>query len=118
MSANSKYVRVTKSMITSKAWRELDTFDKVAYMHFKLEYNGTKQEVKLPYKDMEGVMSRDRFTKSIDNLLRVGLIDIVHHRPQMRDATIYGMSSRWHKYGEDGFIKRQRPSLKRRRPEP
>jgi len=118
MSANSKYVRITKSMITSRAWKELDTFDKVAYMHFKLEYNGNKKEVKLPYKDMDGVMSRDRFKKCIDNLLKVGLIDIVHHRPQARDATIYGLSSRWHKFREPDFVKRQRPILSRTKQEP
>ncbi len=63
-------------------------------------------------------MSWDRFKKSIDKLLQVGLIDIVKHRPQNRKATIYGLSSRWHKYGQEDFVKRQRPTLKRKKPEP
>ncbi len=122
--ANSKYLRITADMLKSKAWQELDPYDITAYMYFKDKYhvksNGDSnvKDISLTYEEMEPVMSWGRFKKSIDSLLRVGLIDIVHHRPQARDATIYGLSSRWHKYGEKGFVKRQRPTIKRQKPEP
>jgi len=111
-------------MTRSKAWAELDAYDITAYLCFKSKYyvksNGENNatDISLTYEEMSPIMSWGRFKKSIDNLLRVGLIDIVRHRPQTRDATIYGLSSRWHKYNEDGFVKRQRPTTSRKKQRP
>jgi len=111
-------------MLRSKAWQELDAYDITTYIYFKSKYhvksNGENNstDISLTYEEMEPVMSWGRFKKSIDALLRVGLIDIIRHSPQTRNATIYGLSSRWHKYGADGFIKRQRPTISRKKQRP
>ncbi len=123
-SGSIKHLRITHNMLNSKAWQQLDPYDITTYLYFKSKYYKKKngdfnyKNISLTYGEMEPVMSWGRFKKSIDNLLRVGLIDIVRHRPQARDATIYGLSSRWHKYGEKDFVKRQRPTIKRKKPEP
>ena len=119
MSANSNYLRITHSMLKSKAWQALDPYDMTAYVYFKSKYTRKKngdfnnKDISLTYKEMESVMSWQRFSKSIDKLLATGFIDIVRHSPQTRDATIYGLSSRWHKYGEPDFKEVKRAKLKR-----
>ncbi len=121
--ANSKYLRITADMMRSKAWAELDAYDISAYLYFKQKYhvksNGDTnvKDISLTYEEMESVMSWGRFKKSIDKLLQVGLIDIIKHRPQTRAPTIYGLSSRWHKYGQEAFVIRHRPTLKRQKVE-
>lgn len=112
--ANSKYLRITADMLKSKAWAELDAYDITSYLYFKQKYhvksNGDTngKDISLTYEEMKSVMCHDRFKKSVDNLLRVGFIDLVKHRPQIRECTIYGLSSRWHKYGQEDFKTHQR----------
>jgi len=111
-------------MLRSKAWAELDAYDVTAYINFKSKYHvkstgeNNSKDISLTYEEMGAVMSWGRFKKSIDNLLRVGLIDIVRHKPQAREATIYGLSVRWHKYGEEDFVIRQRPTTTRKKQRP
>jgi hypothetical protein len=111
-------------MLNSKAWQELDPYDITAYVYFKSKHTKKKNgdynsdDISLTYEEMEPLMSWGRFSKSIDNLLRVGLIDIIKHSPHTRDATIYGLSSRWHKYGEEDFKEQKRVKLSRRKQEP
>jgi hypothetical protein len=117
--ANSKYLRITADMMRSKAWAELDPFDITAYVYFKEKYHvkstgeNNARDISLTYKEMEAVMSWGRYKKSVDNLLRVGLIDLVKHRPHTRDCTIYGLSSRWHKYGQEDVKTHQRVKFSR-----
>lgn len=119
---NSRYVRITESMLKSKAWKELDPYEHSAYLSFKLKYferrtdgSDNRKNISLTYEEMKPVMSPDRFKKCIDNLIKYGFIDIVEHRPQTRNATIYGFSDRWHKYGTDDFKEHQRVRLSRRK---
>lgn len=122
--ANSKYIRITKDMMESEAWAKLDVYDTNAYIHFKSKYyennrikTSNEKDISLTYKEMSKAMSSDRYKKSIDNLLEYGFIDIVKHSPQTRDATIYGLSSRWHDYGNGNFKKASRPKLSRKKNE-
>jgi hypothetical protein len=118
---NSKHIRITEDMTTSEAWGQLDPYDITAYMRFKRKYyvrsdqTDNSKNISLTYKEMGDLMSPDRFKKCVDNLLRVGLIDIENHKPQTRDATIYSLSTRWHKYGTEGFVEKKRPKFTRKR---
>lgn len=120
---HGRFMKLTINMLESKAWQELDAYDIAAYVHFKSKLTKNKagdfnhQNISLTYKEMETVMSWGRFKKSVDNLLRVGLIDIVRHSPHTRDATIYALSSRWHKFGEADFKQVQRVTFSRRKSE-
>lgn len=118
---NSRYVRITVDMMKSLAWQELDTYDMVAYLCFKSEYyernnkTDNQKDLSLTYDNMKKAMSPDRFRKCVDNLIRVGLIDIIIHKPQTRDATIYGLSDRWHAYGTSEFKEKERVKFNRRK---
>ncbi len=118
---NSKHIRIAEDMMESKAWKELDPYDITAYMNFKRKYyvrsdhTDSSKDISLTYEGMGHLMSPERFKKSIDNLIRVGLIDLEKHKPQTREATIYSLSARWHKFGNEDFVERKRPMLKRKR---
>jgi hypothetical protein len=118
---NSNYLRITHNMLNSEAWQALDPYDITAYLYFKSKYTRKKNgdynhsDISLTYKEMEEFMSWGRFSKSIDNLIRVGLIDMVRHSPHTRDATIYGLSSRWHNYKTPEFKEQKRVKLARPR---
>ncbi len=103
-------------MRSSKAWKELDVYDRAVYEEFKAKYNGKKENsrnLSLTYAEMEPLMSWGRFKKSIDRLISRGFIDLVEHRPHSRDCTIYGLSNRWHHYGTGQFVQQERATLKR-----
>ena len=71
-----------------------------------------RNEIQFTYveaQDKYGI-SATRFTRAIDELVRVGLIDIAHSGFGLyRDVTLYGISERWKKYGMDGFEHAERP---------
>lgn len=106
-------------MTRSKAWSELDVYDIAVYFQLKAKFHVKSNEtnnsrnLSLPYREMEPLMCKERFTKSLDKLIAVGLIDIVDHRPHSRKCSIYGLSSRWHNYGTAEFVEKKRAVLSR-----
>jgi DNA-binding PadR family transcriptional regulator len=60
-------------------------------------------------KDTE-VKSRSTITRNLDRLINAGFIDIVKKgQGRKREATVYGISDRWKKYGTKDFIHKPRP---------
>lgn len=56
-----------------------------------------------------GVKSRSTITNNLDRLINAGFIDIVKKgQGRKREATIYGISDRWKKYGTKDFIHKPR----------
>ena len=54
-------------------------------------------------------IARSTFRNSIDQLVKIGFIDIAHHGGgMMKDCSKYGISERWRDYGKEGFIKKSR----------
>jgi hypothetical protein len=54
-------------------------------------------------------MARSTFRNSIDQLVKLGFIDIAHHGGgMMKDCSKYGISERWRDYGKEAFIKKLR----------
>jgi len=112
---NSPYARITRNMINSRAWQALNCFEQTIYLHLKLKYSGKpggEKDISFTYKEGEKLMSKRVFTRSIDKLIEVGLIDLVEHRPYSAACNIYGLSDRWHNYGTDEFIEKIRPKRK------
>jgi len=55
-------------------------------------------------------ISSGRFTKALDELIRVGLIAIAHSGYGLKkDCTLYAISERWRKYGTAEFEHVERP---------
>jgi hypothetical protein len=58
-------------------------------------------------------ISEGKFKRAIDELIRVGLIDITKTGCGLRkDVTLYAISDRWEKFGTDEFIEKKRPKRK------
>ena len=54
-------------------------------------------------------IARSTFRDSIDQLVKLGFIDIAHHGGgMMKDCSKYGISERWRDYGKEEFIKKSR----------
>ena len=102
-------------MVNSPAWQELNTYEQTLYLHLKLKYTGkpgSERNIFFTYKEGEKLMSKRVFTRSLDKLIEVGLIDLVKHMPYSALRNIYGLSDRWHNYGTPEFKKETRPKRK------
>ena len=54
-------------------------------------------------------IARSTFRNSIDQLVKLGFIDIAHHGGgMMKDSSQYGISERWRDYGKEEFIEKSR----------
>jgi len=54
-------------------------------------------------------IARSTFRNSIDQLVKLGFIDIAHHGGgMMKDSSKYGISERWRDYGKEEFIEKSR----------
>jgi len=79
---------------------------------YRLANNGEIQFTYKEAKDKWGIKNK-RFTKAIDELVRVGLIDIAKSGLGLhKDCTLYSISGRWEKFGTDEFVVKQRPTRK------
>jgi hypothetical protein len=114
-SENSPYARITRNMVNSQAWQELNPYEQALYLHMKLKYTGkpgSEKDISFTYKEGEKLMSKRVFTRSLDKLIEVGLIDLVRHMPYSALCNIYGLSDRWHEYGTPEFKLKARPKRK------
>ncbi len=112
---NSPYARITRNMVKSKAWQELNAYEQVLYLHLKLKYTGkpgSEKDLSFTYKEGENLMSKRTFTRSMDKLIAVGLVDLIRHMPYSQACNIYGLSDRWHNYGTEDFKSKTRPKRK------
>jgi hypothetical protein len=74
-----------------------------------------RDELQFAYAEAEEKygISAGKFTRAIDDLIRVGLIDITKTGLGLhKDVTLYAISDRWEKYGTDEFVVKKRPKRK------
>lgn len=124
---------VSRSVITSKAFLALRTacacqvyliflnkcrWEKMQArpMHREKEWQITNNgDIQFTYgeaADKYGIPS-GKFTRAIDELLRVGLIDISKTGLGLhKDVTLYAISNRWEKFGTAEFVVKKRPKRK------
>jgi hypothetical protein len=117
-------------LVTSRAWLSLRTSATQVYCLFltrlKKEQHGkgkqkrwittNARELIFPYRkaDEKFGISQPRFTRAIDELIENGFLDIVKAGIGVaNEATVYGLSERWRKYGTRDFEKRPREKVKR-----
>jgi len=124
---------VSRRMITSKAYLDLKTatscqvfmiflskcrVEKVQTrpMSREKEWRITNNgEIQFTYAEAEAKygISTGKFTRAIDELIRVGLIDIAKTGMGLhKDVTLYAISNRWEKFDTDEFIVMKRPKRK------
>ena len=69
-------------------------------------------ELQFTYIEAEGEygIPGGKFTRAIDDLVRVGLIDITRTGLGLKkEVSLYAISNRWEKFGTDGFVVKTRP---------
>jgi hypothetical protein len=123
---------VSKKLITSKAFRSLNTAAACqVYMIFlykcqwkpiegarkrrKEYYLANQDEIQFSYREALGKwgIKQKKFTKALDELIRVGLIDITKSGFGLhKDCTLFAISERWEKFGTDEFVVKKRPKRK------
>lgn len=85
-------------------------------MHREKEWQITNNgEIQFTYIEAEAKygISAGKFTRAIDELTRVGLIDITKTGLGLqKDVTLYAISVRWEKYGTAEFVVKKRPKRK------
>lgn len=110
-----RYVRISKSMYTSKAWKSLKSQERDLYIAMKIKFlknsDGTNnsRNISFTYKEAEEIMSSKTFTKARDHLVEKGFIDIVREGWVKSECNIYAFSERWKLYGTKDFQKETRP---------
>jgi hypothetical protein len=121
---------VSRSTITSKAFLALKTpascqvfliflskcrWEKVQARpmsrerEWRMTNNGEIQFTYIEAEENYGIPA-GKFTRAIDDLIRVGLIDITKTGLGLhKDVTLYAISNRWERYGTDAFVVKKRP---------
>ncbi len=123
---------VSRKQITSEAFRSLKTAAACqVFMIFLTKcvpkqidgkpkrkdgwYIANNGEIKFTYDEALGKwgITQKKFTKAIDELVRVGLIDITKSGFGLqKDKSLYAVSERWEKFGTDEFVVKKRQKRK------
>jgi len=128
-----KRMFVSRSVITSKAFLALKTAAACQiYMIFLSKCRYEKVQTRPGSRDKDYIIanngeiqftydeagekygiSEGRFKRAIDELVRVGLIDIAKTGLGLQqDVSLYAISNRWEKFGTDEFVVQKRPKRK------
>jgi hypothetical protein len=123
---------IPRDVITSRAYLDLNTSAGCqVYMLFRTKCRmepaegkrkrkdnwiiANNGEIQFSYKEARekwGILE-SRFKRAIDDLVRVGLIDIAHTGCGLhKDVSLYAISERWRLFGTDDFISKARPKRK------
>lgn len=134
----SKDFYFPRDIIFSKAWQELRDKNQAAamdvYMIFRTKmimkpitgarvkskskgsyHCENKDSIQFTYREAlrKYGLTRPRFARAIDWLVKVGLIDITYHSSGLfRDVSLYGISERWREFGKAEFIEQKRKKRK------
>ena len=106
------FYMVTEKMVQSKAWDELDSYDKEVFIHIAIKFKGNnKHNLSFTYEEASKLQSPHRFNDSISHLVEKGLIDIMRSGGVWKKCNIYGLSERWRLYGTEEFVQGKRVVL-------
>jgi hypothetical protein len=95
--------------LSKRRWEKVQTRPMRREKEWRITNNG---EIQFTYGEAEQKygISAGKFTRAIDDLIRVGLIDITRSGLGLKkDVTLYAISDRWQKYGTDEFVVKKRP---------
>jgi len=98
------FVRIFHELIDSKAWKELSCYARTVYIEIYRKYNGSNNgNLSYTYREGIKIMTRNRFSKALKELVNNGLIDIIRSGGLYRKNNIFGLSDRWKSYGQENF---------------
>lgn len=111
---NSRYIRMAESMMNSAAWRELNLRQRGLYLYMKAKYkpkashgvmiSSNADDISVVTKEMKRLYGDLRtFREDIDKLIACGFVRLVASGRFNRSPNIYGFSSRWQQYGQEGY---------------
>ncbi len=90
------FIQLHHDFYDSKEWRSLKMCSKIAYLRIKRKYNPNNgDQVSVSYREMADEMSQPTFGKAINELLRVGFIEVVQKGGLYRRRNYYILSYRW-----------------------
>lgn len=93
------FVAMPWAMIDSPAWEKLSNASRVAYIHIKRQArNSHPGDLKLPYSDMDGIMKRHTFARSIRQLEALGFIERSQIGGLYRRTNLFRLSEEWKTY--------------------
>lgn len=98
------FVQVWDKLIDSEAWKELSCYARTVYIEIRHKYNGSNNgNLSYTYREGIRIMTRNRFSKALKELVNNGLIDIIRSGGLYRKNNIFGLSNRWRSYGQENF---------------
>jgi hypothetical protein len=107
---------IPKEMMNSKMWEKLNNYSVRAYLEIAKKYNGNNERnLSYTYQEAEKYMDRRTFKKAIDELVELGLIDIIRSGGLHRVCNIYALSKRWQLYDTSNFVPGQRVVVENRK---
>ncbi len=123
--SSSGLIRIEKSFLRSKAFKELPGSPKYILFQFlckrrfikvRDDYQCTNcKELVFTYEDAlnKHGYSASKFTRAIDTLFEYGFLSIEHYGGHAKgNSTLYGLSNRWEKFGTKDFIESKRLKMK------
>lgn len=114
-STKGRHLRITVSMMDSKAWKELSCHSIALYIHMKAKFNyDNEDDISFTYAEGQKLMNEATFSKSLDQLNDLGFIKVIRSGWTTRTATIYGFSDQWKHYGTEKFSVKPRPKRKKK----
>ncbi|ANY69735.1 hypothetical protein BBD42_27015 [Paenibacillus sp. BIHB 4019] len=111
-SIDNHHIRITRNMMESVAWKELSVHAVVLYLAMKTKYTGSNEnDISFTYAEGEKLMNKATFTKSMDQLIENGFIQIIRQGWSIREPNIYGFHTMWQLFGTKHF--EVKPRIKR-----
>lgn len=107
--ADNRHIRITLDMLESSAWKKLTPYSILIYLNMKARYTGSNEnDISLTYTEASELMNPRTFTKSIDQLIELGFIELVEQNWNKRKPNVYGFSEQWRYFGTAKFDVKQR----------
>lgn len=99
-----QFVQLPYAMIRSQAWGNLSGNAVKVYLRLRLKFNGSNpHDLSLTYNEMKGILSPATTRKCFIELVETGFIDLVRQGGLHKQCNIFGLSSRWQRYGTQEF---------------
>jgi hypothetical protein len=98
------FVMVAKEMLNGPAIRQLSSSAIVAYLQILGKYNGSNgDDLSFTYKEAADFMSARTYSKAIKELVKYGFITINRPGGLEKQATLFGISEKWKRFGQQNF---------------
>ena len=99
---NDRHIRLTHSMLTSDAWRDLRATSVRLYLDMKTRYTGSLEAFQYPYSEAGKCISRNVISDSIEDLKSHGFISVDNTARFRREANLYRFVDAWQTWSKIG----------------